>query len=97
MAERRFLLSKAARQDLLGIGRFTERVWGRAQRNHYLGQLDEAFSLIGDNPQVGQSCDDIADGYRRYPQGSHVVYYRIGKGVEIIRVLHERMDPDASF
>ena len=95
MAERRYRVSAEARQDLLEIGRFTEREWGRTQRNHYLAQLDEAFDLIGANPQIGQACDEILSGYRKFAQGAHVIYYRTSELVEIIRVLHERMDPDS--
>ena len=97
MARRRFRVSRAARQDLLGIGRFTERRWGKAKRNHYLGQLDEAFELISENPLIGSTCDELLQGYRKYFQGSHVIYYRATDMVEIIRILHERMDPDSEL
>ena len=95
MAKRRFRVSLAARQDLLRIGRFTERRWGQAKRNHYLGRLDEAFGLISENTTIGSSCDEIYPGYRKFPEGSHVIYYRLTDMVEIIRILHERMDPDS--
>ena len=95
MADRRFRVSSAARKDLLRIGRFTEHKWGTAKRNHYLGQLDEAFELISENESIGIVCDEIFPGYRKFPEGSHVVYYRVTDIVEIIRILHERMDPDS--
>ena len=94
MAKGQFRVSRAARQDLLRIGRFTERTWGKAKRNHYLGQLDQAFALIGENDSIGKACDEISAGYRKFPEGSHVIYYRVTDMVEIIRVLHERMDLD---
>ena len=97
LAKPRYRVSGRARQDLIGIGRYTEREWGREQRNHYLGQLDEAFRLIAANPQIGQACDEILAGYRKFSQGSHVIYYRSAELVEIIRVLHERMDPDTQL
>ncbi len=97
MAKRQFRVSGAARQDLLGIGRFTEQKWGKAKRNQYLGQLDEAFELISENSLIGSPCDEIIQGYRKYSQGSHVIYYRVADKVEIIRILHERMDPDSQL
>lgn len=97
MAKRQFRISRAARQDLLRIGRFTERRWGKAKRNHYLGQLDEAFALISENDSIGNSRDEIFTGYRKFPEGSHVIYYRVTDMVEIIRILHERMDPDSNL
>jgi len=95
MAERRFRVSRAARDDLLRIGRFTEHRWGTAKRNHYLKQLDEAFELISENESIGMVCDETSSGYRKFPEASHVIYYRVTDMVEIIRILHERMDPDS--
>lgn len=95
MAKARFRVSAAARQDMLGIGRFTEHQWGKSKRNDYLAQLDRAFDLISENPLIGSVCDEIIQGYRKYSQGSHMIYYRVTDRVEIIRILHERMDPDS--
>lgn len=95
MHKPRFRGSGKARDDLIGIGRFTQRQWGRAKRNHYLLQLNQAFELIGENPLIGADCNDILYGYRKLSQGSHVIYYRETEPVEIIRVLHQRMDPDS--
>lgn len=65
----------------------------------YLAKLDHAFHLLAEAPELGQACDDIRHGYRRLPQGSHVIFYRITPDgiVDIIRVLHERMQPDLHF
>ncbi len=95
MAKGQFRVSRAARQDLLRIGRFTEHRWGKAKRNHYLGQLDAASALISENDSIGNICDEISLGYRKFPEGSHIIYYRVTDMVEIIRILHERMDPDS--
>ena len=95
MARGQFRVSRAARQDLLRIGRFTERTWGKAKRNHYLGQLDQAFALIGENDSIGKACDEISPGYRKFPEGCHVIYYRVSDMVEILGILHERTDLDS--
>jgi toxin ParE1/3/4 len=48
---------------------------------------------IAQNPQRGRPCDEIREGYRWYPSGSHVVFYRITtKEVVVVRILHQRMD-----
>ncbi|TWS22632.1 type II toxin-antitoxin system RelE/ParE family toxin [Tsukamurella sputi] len=37
---------------------------------------------------------EIRDGYRRYTVGSHLIFYRArSEGVDVVRVLHQRMDP----
>lgn len=91
-----FKLSRKAKADLKSIALHTEREWGRDQRNHYILQFDQCFHLLGANPNLGQSCDEISSGYRQYPQGSHILFYRLNAEdvVEIIRILHKRMLPE---
>ena len=90
----RFRIKAAARADLKRIARFTEQTWGREQRNHYLTEIDQAFHRLAENTESGKACDFIRPGYRVYPVGSHLVFYKPGAGetVEIIRALHKRMD-----
>jgi toxin ParE1/3/4 len=89
----RFYLSQLAKSDLRAIGRYTQVTWGREQRNRYLTQLDACFDRLAQQPELGRACDDICAGYRKYPIGRHLVFYRaISDGIEIVRVLHERMD-----
>lgn len=90
----RFSLTKQALEDLREIGRYTQRRWGREQRRHYLALLDRCFHTLAENPNQGQRCDEIRSGYRKFPSGQHIVFYceQNTGGIEIIRVLHERMD-----
>jgi len=92
----KFRLSRKAKADLKFIARHTEREWGRDQRNHYILQFDQCFHLLGENPDLGQACDEISPGYRQYPCGSHILFYRQDPrgAVEIIRILHKRMLPE---
>ena len=89
-----FQLSKAAKNDLRSIAVFTEHRWGKTQRNLYLKRLDEAFSLLGQNPDTGLACDYIREGYRKFPQGSHIVFYKrvTSARILIVRILHKSMD-----
>jgi len=87
-------LSRAAKRDLLEIGRYTVEQWGVEQADRYLTQLDDRLRLLAREPTSGRSCDEIKAGYRRYHQGRHVVFYRVVRAqVQIIRILHERMLP----
>lgn len=89
-----FHLTQAAKADLKAIGRHTEQRWGRTQRNHYLTMLDRCFQELAAEPLRGRDCSDIRDGYRQYHAGRHVIFYRqLGTDrIEIVRVLHDRMD-----
>lgn len=94
-----FKVSQRARADLLAIGRFTEKEWGKTHRNHYLRQLHDCFSKVAETPELGASCSNLREGYRKFPQGSHVILYReSAEGiVEIIRVLHKSMDAESNL
>jgi len=91
-----FKLSKKAKTDLKSIALYTEREWGRTQRNTYLKQFDECFYKLAENNDIGIACDNIKDNFRQFPIGSHVIFYKKNlKGViEIIRILHKRMLPN---
>jgi toxin ParE1/3/4 len=93
-----FRLTERAKQDLRSIGRYTQATWGRDQRNSYLAKLDACFHLLAQEPQQGRVCDDIRPGYRKYHVGRHLIFYRqSSEGIEIIRILHDRMDLEAHF
>jgi toxin ParE1/3/4 len=88
-----FRLTQLAKTDLRSIGLYTQATWGRDQRNHYLAKLDACFHFLAQEPHRGRACDDIRVGYRKYHVGRHLIFYREAqRGIEIIRVLHDRMD-----
>ena len=91
---RPFKLTVLAKADLKDIALFTQRKWGRDQRNIYLKQFDDSFWMLAANPDIGKHCDEIKGGYRKFPQGSHVIFYKqIGsQEIQIVRVLHKSMD-----
>lgn len=76
------------------IGRFTKGKWGKRQRDKYLKQLDDAFKLLARQPEIGKDADDIKPGYRKFSQGSNMIFYRAGSDskIVVIRILHNSMD-----
>lgn len=94
-----FALTHKAKADLYAIANFTQERWGIKQRNLYIKQLDDAFHMIARSPELGKSCNDIMPGYRKFPQGSHIVFYKDGSSskIEIIRILHKSMDVDTQI
>lgn len=91
---RTFKLTNAAKTDLKGIALFTQKEWGKEQRNIYVKQFDDAFRTLADTPLVGKSCDHIKTGYKKFPIGSHIIFYKDGdnSSIEVIRILHKRLD-----
>ena len=94
-----FELTKEAKNDLKKIARFTEERWGRDQRFLYIKQFDDVFHLLAKSPTTGKQCDYIKEGYRKFPQGSHIIFYRISinNKIIIIRLLHKNMDVESKF
>lgn len=88
----------AAIASIEEIGEYTQSEWGIKQRDKYLDELDKAFHTLTRNPKIGKECSEIAPYLRRFPKGKHMVYYRIeDKFVTIVRILHERMEPEGYF
>ncbi len=89
-----FQLTKEAKNDLRSIAIFTENRWGKTQRNLYIKQLDDTFLMFSKNPELGFSCDYIREGYKKFPQGSHIIFYKNTASVNIlvVRILHKSMD-----
>ncbi|NIV43228.1 MAG: type II toxin-antitoxin system RelE/ParE family toxin [Candidatus Dadabacteria bacterium] len=89
-----FFLTKKAKADLIDIALYTETTWNREQRNEYLKELDDAFHDLTKMPHKGSKCDYIREGYRKFPIGKHLIFYRQveDNNIEIVRILHGSMD-----
>lgn len=91
---RAYRLTPAAQRDLSEIWDFTEERWDTSQAEKYLNEIRAAIQRIAADPSRGRACDEIREGYRRYSIGSHLVFYiETADSVDVIRILHQRMDP----
>ena len=88
-----YVLSELAQQDIISIRDYTMDTWGQEQVSKYLSQLEQRFEWLAENPKSGKKREHIKEGYRSYPEGRHVIFYRITEGgVEIIGVIHQSED-----
>ncbi len=86
-------LSPRAQADIEEIWDYTAARWGLDQAEIYLRQIMAAIETVAAAPNRGRSCADVRAGYWKYPVGSHTLFYRnTTNGVEIMRILHMRMD-----
>ncbi|KEQ17094.1 type II toxin-antitoxin system RelE/ParE family toxin [Endozoicomonas numazuensis] len=94
-----FDLTQKAKADLKEVAKLTMNRWGREQRNIYLKQFDDTFCLLSERPEIGKSCAEIRNGYLKFPQGSHVIFFRktTQNRIEIVRILHKSMDVEIHF
>ena len=91
----KYRLTNKAVEDLADIWNYTFDEWSEQQADDYYNMLIASCQKITTNPQlVGNRYDDIFNGLRGFKAGKHLLFYRIldNGDVEIIRILHERMD-----
>lgn len=94
---RKYKVRQKADADLANIYRHSIRAFGEQQTDQYIQTLSNSFQLLADFPKLGQGCDHISPGLLRFFPGetTHTIYFRVtGYGIDIVRVLHQMMDPD---
>lgn len=85
--------------DLLGIYIYTYNTWNEDQAIEYTDGLKAAVNKLAENPERLGTVDRAAvrPGYRSYRYESHLVFYRVSQFVEVVRILHKRMDVGKQF
>ncbi len=90
---KRIVLSPKAKSDLNNIWDYTEETWSDKKAEGYIRELRKSLQLLADNPSLASNADYIRKDYRKALSGSHVIYLKqIENGIDVIRILHERMD-----
>ena len=89
----RYVLRPLAKRDIAKIWDYSCEKWGESQAEIYVRQIQTTFDIIALSPRLGRRCDYIRQGYFKHTVGSHVIFYRIANDdIEVVRILHERMD-----
>lgn len=88
-----YVLTPAAQADLEDIWRYSVQRWSFAQAERYILAIRDACEDLTAGVQNGQDAGDIRAGYRKLKVGSHVLFFRqSGDTLEVVRILHQRMD-----
>lgn len=86
----------AARADLDAIAVYTKREWGTVKARAYIGELRALATSLSDYPQRFPLYKSNLGPFRKAPCGEHLVFYIVtADKVEIVRVLHNRVDVGA--
>lgn len=95
----RYILSNKAIGDLGDIWNFTFDRWSEKQAVKYYRDFLDAFQELADNPGSGRNYDEVRAGLKGVRTGRHIVFFiPLNEGeIEIIRILHERMDLKSRF
>lgn len=90
-----YVLSPAAQADLEAIWTFGEARWGAARAELYIRDIQHAVETVAADPRRGRPCDEIRAGYFKFAVSAHMLFYRRRPGViDVVRILHQRMDFD---
>ena len=94
MSKNKYRISKQAIHDLNSIWLYTYHKWSKAQADRYYQLIIAEIEFIADNYLAGKSINKIRTNYRVSKVKSHLVFYRKAEDevVEIVRILHQRMD-----
>ncbi len=88
-----FVISKKAVSDLEEIWLYTVKKWSVEQADRYYNLIFDEINYICKNINAGKSMEHVRKGYRTSKVKSHLIFYRVlNDKIEIIRILHERMD-----
>ena len=90
----KFHLTNKAVEDLDSIWLYTLETWSEDQADFYYRVLVKACQDIADRPTyLDKEYDEIMPGLFGHHIYKHLIFYLlVDDGVEIIRILHERMD-----
>jgi len=89
-----YSLSNGAAQDIEDILEQSLLEFGLLQTENYFNSLTSCLKLLGANPEMGRTAEEIRPGYRRFSHKSHLIFYKpAGKNdILVIRILHHHMD-----
>jgi len=86
-------LSPRAQADLEDIWDYTAERWGARRAEAYIRQIYGAVEALAVTPSIARRCDEVRPGYWKHPVGSHVIFFRrYPYGIDVVRILHGRMD-----
>ena len=88
-----YKLSKPAEADLAQTLKQGIEIWGITQTIEYADLINDTLELLTKHPQMGRDRSHIKSGIRSFRVESHIVFYREKDNqLEVIRILHKRMD-----
>jgi toxin ParE1/3/4 len=87
-------LRQEAIEDLNSIWYYTLEEWSESKADKYYSNLKFDCFQLAENPKMGKEYDVINKNLLGLKSGKHIIFYQqiSVNEIEIIRILHERMD-----
>lgn len=88
------ILRQEAINDLTEIWQYTLHKWSEKQADKYYQAIQSACKEIGNDPNLGKVYTEVNPNLLGFKSGKHILFYHLisEDEIEIIRILHERMD-----
>lgn len=88
------ILRQEAINDLNDIWDYSYETWSENQADKYYATIKLACNEVGGNPDIGKKYNGISRNLLGLKSGKHIIFYQLltEKEIEVIRILHERMD-----
>ncbi|OUL60441.1 type II toxin-antitoxin system RelE/ParE family toxin [Flavobacterium sp. AJR] len=95
----KYHLTNKAVEDLAQIWNYTCEEWSERQANKYYFLLLDSCTEIAENPDLGKNYDLVTEKLFGFKSNEHILFYQIlsNDEIEIIRILHSRMDLKSKF
>lgn len=90
-----YKISVKAASDLQHIWEYTVQTWSISQADKYVNAIIDEIEIIAHHPNKGKDISFLKANYRYCKAMSHLIFYRHTENeseIEIIRILHSRMD-----
>ena len=93
-----YKLSPLAENDLYQIISTTIETWGKVQAKEYAQTIESVLLKLAEYPNFGRERNEVYSGARSFPVEKHIVFYQVREGgIDIARILHQRMDVSKHF
>jgi toxin ParE1/3/4 len=95
----KYHLTNKTVEDLTEIWNYTYEEWSENQADKYYLLLLDSCQEIAENPNLGKKYDIVIADLLGYKSNQHIIFHHIisNHQVEIIRILHVRMDLKNKF
>jgi toxin ParE1/3/4 len=91
----KYKISREANLDIENIWLYTLENWSLEQADRYINLIFDEIEYLSENPKTGKDYGHLRKGYFCSRIKSHFIFYKKNQKreeIEIIRVLHQRMD-----
>jgi toxin ParE1/3/4 len=98
MKKAKYRISATAIKDLDGIWVYTFTNWSKDQADRYHNLLMNEIEFVAENRTSGKSMDQIKEGYLVTYVKSHMIFFKRNEEiVEVIRILHQKMNIESNL